>query len=72
MLWCHPDLLLVTSPLICPGPPELVDEDSKQNSFPELPSTEGAASLGAARCERLLTGSVWGGYSGMTPSPGLS
>ena len=56
MLWYHPDLLLVTSPLICPGPLELVDEDSKQNSFPELPSTEGAASLGAAHCERLLTG----------------
>ena len=48
MLWCHPDLLLVTSPLICPGPPELVDEDSEQKSFPELPSTEGDCLLGGS------------------------
>ena len=27
MLWYHPDFLLVTSPLICPGPLVLVGED---------------------------------------------
>ena len=46
MLWCHPDLLFVTSPLICPGPQVLVGEDSEQKSSLELASTEGAASLG--------------------------
>ena len=48
MLWCHPDLLFVTSPLICPGPQVLVGEDSEQKSSLELASTEGAASLGEA------------------------
>ena len=69
MLWCHPDLLFVTRLLICPGPPGLVDEDSDQKSSQELPSTERAASLGAALCERILRGSIWGGYSSLTLSP---
>ena len=69
MLWCHPDLLFVTSPLICSGPPVLVEEDSEQKSSLEWASTEGAASLGEAHCERLLMGSMWGAYSCLTPSP---
>ena len=69
MLLCHPDLLFVTKLLICPGLPVLVDEDSDQKSSQELPSTERAASLGVALCERLLMRSMWGGYSSLTPSP---
>ena len=68
-VWCHPDLLFVTSPLICSGPPVLVEEDSEQKSSLEWASTEGAASLGEAHCERLLMGSMWGAYSCLTPSP---
>ena len=68
-VWCHPDLLFVTSPLICSGPPVLVEEDSEQKSSLEWASNEGAASLGEAHCERLLMGSMWGAYSCLTPSP---
>ena len=40
MLWCHPDLLFVTSPLICPRPQVFMDEDSEKKSSLELASTE--------------------------------
>ena len=72
MLWYHPDLLFVASPLFCPGPAVLMEEDAEQKSSPNSPTTEGDCLPGAAVCERLLTGSVWGRYSGLTPSLGLS
>ena len=40
MLWCHPDLLFVTSPLICPRPQVFMDEDSEKKSSLELAFTE--------------------------------